>query len=51
MMDFEKIRENEDFKEPDKTPQGIINVFVNGKMVCENGVYTGIKAGKVLRNI
>ena len=50
MMDFDKLRENEDFRKPYKTPEGIKHVFVNGKIVCENGAYIGIKAGKVLRN-
>ena len=49
MMDFDKLRENEDFRKPHKTPEGIKNVFVNGKIVCENGTYIGKKAGKVLR--
>ena len=50
LMDFDKLIENEDYKDPHKTPKGIEFVFVNGKAVCRENNFTGMRPGKVLRN-
>jgi N-acyl-D-amino-acid deacylase len=37
------------YKDPHKFPEGIPYVIVNGKIVIDNGKYTGKRAGKTLR--
>ncbi len=37
------------FKEPDKVPEGIKYVLIEGKIVCQEGEVTGNRPGKVLR--
>ena len=49
MFDFDKLKENEDYRKPTKTPEGIKYVFINGKIVCKEGIFTGKRAGKVLK--
>ena len=50
LFDFSKLKANEDYKNPAKTPEGIQYVLINGKTVCHQGAYTGEKSGKVLKN-
>jgi len=49
VLDFERLREGEDFMAPARPPEGIEHVLVNGTMAYENKAHTGKKPGKVLR--
>ena len=44
-----KIIDKANFENPYQYPGGIEYVFVNGKMAIEKGIYTGEKAGRVLK--
>jgi N-acyl-D-aspartate/D-glutamate deacylase len=50
LFDSEEIRDMNDFLNPDKPPEGIEYVLVNGTIVYENMTHTGKKPGKVLRH-
>lgn len=43
------ITDRATYKEPSLPPEGIVRVFVNGKLACENGTMTGSRAGRMLR--
>lgn len=45
----DEIIDKSSFKEPFKEPEGIDFVIVNGKIVLENGRFTGERAGKILK--
>jgi N-acyl-D-aspartate/D-glutamate deacylase len=45
----DKIIDNATFESPYEYPEGVEYVFVNGVVAVEKGMYTGVKAGKVLR--
>ncbi|UCG79934.1 MAG: amidohydrolase family protein, partial [Desulfobacterales bacterium] len=49
LFDFEKISEKGTALNPRQAPEGIVCTLVNGKIVYENMVHTGAKAGKVIR--
>ena len=49
LFDYGKIRDVNDFLNPDRPPQGIEYVLVNGTVVYDNMTHTGKKPGKVLR--
>jgi N-acyl-D-amino-acid deacylase len=49
IFDYEKIRDTATYMNPAQYPVGIEYVIVNGKLTVDKGVYTGEKAGKVLR--
>jgi len=44
-----KIIDKATFENPYQYAGGIDYVFVNGKMVIEKGIYTGKKAGRILK--
>jgi N-acyl-D-amino-acid deacylase len=50
VFDLETLQENADFRTPAQPPRGIEYVLVNGQVVCEKGVHTGARPGKVLRH-
>jgi N-acyl-D-aspartate/D-glutamate deacylase len=50
LFDMETLQENTDFGTPACPPEGIQYVLVNGQVVCEKGVHTGARPGKVLRH-
>lgn len=50
LFDYDTIEDKATFENPFDEPIGIHYVIVNGGIVLENGNYTGIKNGKVLRN-
>jgi N-acyl-D-aspartate/D-glutamate deacylase len=50
LFDLETLQENTDFRNPAQAPQGIHYVLVNGQVVCEKGVHTDARPGKVLRH-
>jgi len=49
MLNWDDLADNRDFRNPQKTPEGIQYVIVNGQIACDNGKYTGVKAGMVIR--
>lgn len=50
MLNWDRLWDNRDFSIPRKTPEGINCVMINGKIVCDHGVLTGARAGKILKN-
>lgn len=51
IFDFEKIEMTGNFQNPKQAPNGIEWVIVNGEITYENNKHSGVKAGKVLRNL
>jgi N-acyl-D-amino-acid deacylase len=49
VFDLNKIKDNSTFEDPHHLAEGMSYVIVNGKVVLENGRYTGVKPGKVIR--
>ena len=49
IFDPEKIKEEATYDDPNQYPLGIYYVFVNGKLVIEEGEYKEIRSGKVLK--
>ena len=49
LFDFEKIQDTPTFADPKQPCAGITRVYVNGVLTAENGVHTGLTAGKILR--
>lgn len=49
VFDYDSLKDCADKKNPLLKSQGMKYVFVNGEMAVDNGKYTGILAGKVLR--
>lgn len=49
LFDAAAIADRATFAEPHKTADGVRHVIVNGKLVLENGKFTGAKPGRVLR--
>jgi len=50
IFDLKKIRDRATNRFPHEYPEGIEYVIINGKIVVEKGIYTGVLAGKVLRH-
>jgi len=50
VFDFDRIKEGDDFLEPNRPPEGIEHVLVNGTVVYEKMAHTGAQPGKVLRH-
>ena len=50
IFDYERIRAESSFEEPDLYPQGVNTVLVNGQCVVKDGEHTGKLPGTVLRN-
>ena len=48
-FDAATVRDGATFEEPQKYPEGIAHVLVNGAFVVENGAATGARPGRVLR--
>jgi N-acyl-D-amino-acid deacylase len=49
VFDFDKIQDKATFTEPHQYPEGIPFVFVNGKLVIDEGVHTNEMPGTVIR--
>jgi N-acyl-D-amino-acid deacylase len=49
LFDANLVADRATFAEPQKTAEGVRHVIVNGKLVLEDGKYTGAKPGRVLR--
>jgi N-acyl-D-amino-acid deacylase len=50
LFDYEKIADKGTYQNTKAFPDGISNVFVNGVHVLKDGVHTGKRAGRALRN-
>ena len=49
IFDPQKIKDRATYKNPYQYPEGIEWVIINGQIAVENGNFTGIKAGRILR--
>lgn len=49
VFDYERIQDTATYEKPLGSPEGIDLVVVNGRVVMENGVHTGVRPGRVLR--
>jgi N-acyl-D-amino-acid deacylase len=49
LFDEALIADRATFAEPHQTAEGVRYVIVNGKLVLDNGKYTGAKPGRILR--
>ena len=50
VFDYVSIKDTAEPMDPDQRPEGIQFVLVNGKVIYQDGIHTGRKPGKVLRN-
>ena len=50
VFDPEKYRDRATYDKPHQYASGVHYLFVDGKLVVEDGKYTGVLAGKVLRH-
>ncbi|MDB5367610.1 MAG: aminoacylase [Rhodospirillales bacterium] len=50
IFDMSRIDDVASYEKPTGTPAGIDYVLVNGSVTLDNGRYTGVKAGRVLRH-
>jgi N-acyl-D-amino-acid deacylase len=48
IFDFDKIQDRSTYDKPDRTPDGIDYVLVNGVVVVDHGKRTAVRPGKVL---
>jgi N-acyl-D-amino-acid deacylase len=48
-FDAATVLDRATYQEPHAPPDGVMAVYVNGEMACEDGRMTGIRAGHVLR--
>lgn len=49
LFEPEAVGETATYADPHQFPRGISHVFVNGRMVIQDGEHTGVLAGRVLR--
>lgn len=49
VFDYDEVDDRADFANPDTTSEGIRFVLVNGKVVLNDGKFTGARPGRVLR--
>jgi len=49
VFDFDAIKDTPTYERPQQQCEGILRVYVNGRLTAENGRHTGALAGKVLR--
>ncbi len=50
IFDDKRISDRADFQEPFMKPDGISHVIINGKIAVRDGIPTGTKSGRILRN-
>ena len=48
IFDLDKLRDRATFDDPMQLSEGIVHVFVNGKVAVKNGELTGVLAGQVI---
>ncbi|OJX33953.1 MAG: D-aminoacylase [Burkholderiales bacterium 68-12] len=51
LFDPERICDQANYEQPTLAPSGIVSVYVNGELSCENGRPTGRRAGRMLRKL
>ncbi len=51
VFDPQKIKDRATYRNPYQYPQGIEWVIINGQIVIENGNFTGVRAGRILRKL
>jgi N-acyl-D-amino-acid deacylase len=51
IFDPESVMDKATFEDPRRFPEGIEYVVVNGAIAVEDGVYKGVRAGRVLRRV
>lgn len=49
IFDPDRIRDQATFEDPNRYPEGIDFVIINGRIVVDGGKHTGVLAGRVLR--
>lgn len=49
VFDLERVRDPATYEEPHRLAEGMVHVFVNGKAVILDGVFTGERPGRVLQ--
>ncbi|NQT15271.1 MAG: serine hydrolase, partial [Planctomycetes bacterium] len=49
VLDYEKLADRATFAEPHRLSEGVKHVLVNGRLVLDDGKYTGARPGRVLR--
>ncbi len=50
VFDYKSIRDRATFTDPSLRAEGFNYVMISGKIVCENAVYNGTKAAKIIKN-
>ena len=50
LFDFDQLKDNPDYSDPQQACGGILQVYVNGVLSAENGAITGNRAGMALRH-
>lgn len=48
LFDYEKVKDNADYKNPFQKPDGIVTVIINGEIALYNGVQTDVRAGSLI---
>jgi N-acyl-D-aspartate/D-glutamate deacylase len=51
IFDPKTVADNATYENPVQPPTGIVHVIVNGQLVIEHGVHTGILAGRMLKRV
>ena len=51
LFDMNKLKPNATYTNPMQLSDGVVNVWVNGKIIIENGEINETKAGLILRNL
>lgn len=51
IFDPEKIKDRATFDDPLLEPEGILMVYINGKLTVHHGRYTGARDGHVIRAV
>jgi N-acyl-D-aspartate/D-glutamate deacylase len=49
IFDYAKIQDKATFVEPSRRAEGFNYVIISGKVVCENAIYNGTRAGKLIK--
>jgi N-acyl-D-aspartate/D-glutamate deacylase len=48
IFDYDTIKDDAIFKEPFRMSKGITHVFVNGQLSYSEGLFAGLRAGRIL---
>lgn len=50
LLDLDKLKPNATYTDPMQLSDGVVNVWINGKLIIEDSVINESKPGKILRN-